>query len=52
MKKQLLYKDLAGYYDLIYSKKNYRGASNKLIELIRKYKRSEGDELLEFACGT
>ncbi len=52
MKEQLLYKDLANYYDLIYSYKNYKKESDKLIELIDKNKKSNGKELLEVACGT
>jgi ubiquinone/menaquinone biosynthesis C-methylase UbiE len=52
MRKQALYKDLARYYDLIYSWKNYKEEAATIQRLIRKYKRSEGNELLEVACGT
>ena len=52
MKRQLLYKDLARYYDLIYSWKNYKGESGKLKKLVRTYGRSKGKDMLEIACGT
>ena len=46
------YDRYAQYYDSIYSFKNYRKESNKLVEFIRKYKRSSGKDLLDVACGT
>jgi len=52
MKKQMLYKELAKYYDLVYSKKDYKKEAGSLRKLIKKYKRSKGNKLLEFACGT
>ena len=52
MQKQTLFKDLARYYDLIYSWKNYKKEAATIQRLISKYKRSEGNELLEVACGT
>ena len=52
MKKQLLYKELAKYYDLIYSWKDYKKEANKIKNLIKKYKKSDGKELLDVACGT
>ena len=52
MKKQLLYKDLAKYYDLIYSSKDYKKEADAVRQLIRKYKKSKGRNLLEVACGT
>jgi ubiquinone/menaquinone biosynthesis C-methylase UbiE len=52
MKKQMLYKELAKYYDLVYSKKDYKKEADNLRKLIRRYKRSKGKRLLEFACGT
>lgn len=52
MKKQLLYKELAEYYDLIYSSKRYKKEADKLFKLISKYKKTKGNELLEVACGT
>lgn len=52
MKRQLLYKDLARYYDLIYSWKDYKKESLKLKKLIKQYKQVKGNKLLEVACGT
>lgn len=52
MKKERMYKDLAKYYDLVYSWKDYKKESQKIIKLIKKYKKSKGKELLEAACGT
>ncbi|VVB73486.1 Ubiquinone/menaquinone biosynthesis C-methyltransferase UbiE [uncultured archaeon] len=52
MEKQLLYKNLAKYYDLVYSMKDYKDDSRKLMKLIKRYKKSDGKELLEVACGT
>lgn len=51
-KQQRLYKDFAEYYDLVYYKKDYKSESKKLIEIISKYKKNNGNELLEVACGT
>lgn len=47
-----MYGESAKVYDLIYSWKDYRKESQKLLKLIRKYKKSKGKELLEVACGT
>ena len=52
MDKQSLYKGLASYYDLIYSWKDYKKESKKLTQIILKYKKSKGNDLLEVACGT
>lgn len=52
MKKQLLYRELARYYDLIYSFKDYRKEVVRIKALISKYKKSEGKDLLDVACGT
>tara|TARA_Y100000310_G_scaffold345665_1_gene467946 strand:- start:5741 stop:6463 length:723 start_codon:yes stop_codon:yes gene_type:complete len=52
MRKQLFYRELAKYYDLIYSKKDYKKESDKIKKLILKYKKSKGRELLDVACGT
>ena len=49
---QLLYRDLARYYDLIYSEKDYEKEAEKLKKIISRYKKSEGNELLDVACGT
>jgi len=50
--KQTLYTDLARYYDLIYSWKDYKKEAATIQRLIVKYKRSKGNDLLEVACGT
>ena len=52
MRKQALYRELAEYYDLIYSFKDYKKEAARIKELISKYKKSEGIELLDVACGT
>jgi ubiquinone/menaquinone biosynthesis C-methylase UbiE len=52
IKEQRLYRDLAKYYDLIYSKKDYKAEVDELRKTILKYKKSKGKELLEVACGT
>jgi ubiquinone/menaquinone biosynthesis C-methylase UbiE len=52
MQKQILYTDLARYYDLIYSWKDYQKEAAAIRGLIAKYKRSKGNDLLEVACGT
>jgi len=52
MKERILYGELAKYYDLLYSLKDYELEACKLKELITKHKRSNGNELLDVACGT
>jgi SAM-dependent methyltransferase len=52
MKKQILYSELAGYYDLLYSFKDYEKEALRIKKLIAKYKKSKGNELLDVACGT
>jgi ubiquinone/menaquinone biosynthesis C-methylase UbiE len=52
MKKQMLYGELAKYYDLIYSFKDYKKEAARIIKLVSKCKKSEGRELLDVACGT
>jgi len=47
-----LYAELAEYYDLIYHWKDYRKEVSKVRGLIRRYKRSSGNDLLDVACGT
>jgi ubiquinone/menaquinone biosynthesis C-methylase UbiE len=48
----MMYKELAKYYDLIYSWKDYKGEIKRIKELIKKFKISEGNELLDVGCGT
>lgn len=52
MKKELIYRDLAKYYDLLYSFKDYKEEAETVKRLIKKYKKSAGKDLLEMACGT
>ncbi|MBI2542482.1 methyltransferase domain-containing protein [Candidatus Woesearchaeota archaeon] len=52
MKKEMLYKDLARYYDLVYHWKDYGKESARIKKLIEKYKESDGNKLLDIACGT
>ena len=52
MQKQSIYKDLAHYYDLIYSWKDYKKEAATIRKLISKYQKSKGRDLLEVACGT
>ena len=47
-----MYKELAKYYDLIYSWKDYKKETDKIKHLIKKYKKSDGNKLLDVACGT
>lgn len=43
---------LAPYYDLLYSWKDYAGEAVRISQLVRKFKRTDGNELLDVACGT
>jgi len=47
-----MYREIALYYDLIYSWKDYKKEAKKVKKLILKYKKSDGNELLDIACGT
>ena len=48
----MMYKELAKYYDLIYSWKDYKGEIKRIKKLIKKFKISTGNELLDVGCGT
>lgn len=52
MQKPKIYSDMARYYDLIYGGKDYQKEVQVLCQLISEYKRSEGKQLLDIACGT
>ena len=52
MEKEMPYQSLAEIYDLVYSWKDYEKEANKVRALIKKYKKSKGNDLLEVACGT
>ena len=47
-----MYKELAKYYDLIYHWKDYKAEVDTIQDLIKKYKTSEGDNLLDVGSGT
>jgi ubiquinone/menaquinone biosynthesis C-methylase UbiE len=52
MKQQAIYKELAKYYDLLYPDKDYKKESDKIRQIIKRYKKTGGNDLLELACGT
>lgn len=52
MEEQKMYKELAKYYDLIYSFKDYEQEAKRVMELIGSYKKLSGDELLGVGCGS
>lgn len=52
MKKDNMYKDLAKYYDLIYSGKDYKKEAEAITKIINKTKKTKGKDLLDVACGT
>jgi len=47
-----MYRDLAVYYDRIYSGKDYRSQTAHLVRLARRCGRSPGRRWLDVACGT
>lgn len=51
MKTQLLYKDLAGYYDLLYKGKDYSVEVGFLEQMLKRY-HVNGKDVLDIACGT
>jgi ubiquinone/menaquinone biosynthesis C-methylase UbiE len=52
MSGELLYNKFAKYYDKIYSELEYEKDSEVLKWLINKHKHTEGNRLLDVACGT
>jgi ubiquinone/menaquinone biosynthesis C-methylase UbiE len=52
MKEQMLYRELAKYYDKIYQWKDYTIETEKIKELIKQFKTTSGNSLLEVGCGT
>lgn len=52
MKEQLEYRELAKYYDFIYAKENTKKEVDLIKKLIKKYKKSSGNTLLDVGCGT
>ncbi|HDL00924.1 MAG TPA: class I SAM-dependent methyltransferase [candidate division Zixibacteria bacterium] len=47
-----LYNQFAEYYDLLHVNKDYAGEVKELKKIIKRYKKSDGRELLDVACGT
>jgi ubiquinone/menaquinone biosynthesis C-methylase UbiE len=47
-----MYRQLASYYDEIYHFKDYQKEAQKIETLIQQRKKSQGDHLLDVACGT
>lgn len=52
MTEEQLYKKFAGYYDKIYAKLDHEKESEFVKWVVGKHKSSEGNELLDIACGT
>ncbi len=52
MKTEKMWSELAGYYDILYSWKDYEKEAAVIHKLIRQLKKSPGNELLDIACGT
>jgi len=47
-----IYEIMAKYYDEMYSWKDYEKETQKLVEIIEKYKSTDGTTLLDVGCGT
>ncbi len=47
-----MYRDLAVYYDRIYSKKDYREETSQIRAIVRRFGRRRGRRWLDVACGT
>jgi SAM-dependent methyltransferase len=47
-----VFTETARYYDKIYSFKDYRGETDRLMAIFRAHQRSAGTQLLDVACGT
>jgi len=52
MKTQMLYREFGKYYDLIYSMKDYKKEADQITKIIKRYKKTKCNELLDVACGT
>ena len=52
MNQQAIYKNLAEYYDLLYPEKDYKKESDKIRQIVKRHKKTSGNDLLEVACGT
>lgn len=47
-----IYKVMAKYYDEMYSWKDYEKESQRVVEIVTEFKRSNGKTLLDVGCGT
>lgn len=52
MPRNVLYRELAGYYDRIYHSKDYRGEARAILRLARRYLKRRPRTLLDVGCGT
>jgi len=52
MKKQKIYGKYVNLYDLFTHEKNYKKEARFLIRMIKKFKKSRGNSLLDVGCGT
>jgi ubiquinone/menaquinone biosynthesis C-methylase UbiE len=52
MNKQSYYCELARYYDLFYTGKDYKKEAEIVEKVIAQYKTSDGNALLDVGCGT
>ncbi len=52
MSHRILYQKYAQYYDLLHKDKDYAGEVHVLEKIIKRYKKSEGKDLLDIGCGT
>lgn len=52
MNKSFLYNQRTDLYDIVCGRKNYKDEAQRLIKIIKDKKISEGNKLLEVACGT
>lgn len=52
MPEQELYRKFAGYYDLIYKWMDYLGEAKFVKKIVAEFKKSDGNNLLDVACGT
>jgi len=48
----IFYTRLARYYDQMYAHIDYEGAAQRLHEIIQRYKKTNGNRLLDIGCGT
>lgn len=52
VREQIMYNEMARYYDVMYSGKDYKQEAEELTQLIMRSKRTDGLNLLEAGCGT